>query len=375
MKLRGGKNIDPIELWSNYCDIKPGPGTFLALTYCPSPDHLNSRSPAFQINQVKPLVCCFSSCGISGTYEHAICIVEGIYDKLKITDEDIALSKVKWQAGESSNTRTARSKVRRAHVLARKIIFTKTSVGYRPGASPKIADAKNTYDRIKLKASVKKEIAEEVLADSRYLPKPALEYLKERGIDEASRSRWQIGFDEESNRLVIPARDSRDRIRFLIKRAIEPGQRPPYLLPEDSHKKLLLFGTCNLDKTMLESQGIIVVEGAMDVIRLHQHGYRNTVGILGSSLSDQQRNEISKLRPKRIYLMFDKDAAGVIALETSAPKLIKQHQVKVVLYPKGKDLDPAKLTKKQLGYAINHAQSYISVRRKIAKVKRKELIA
>src|SRR5688500_16742210 len=79
-----GKSIAPIRLRSAYCAAVDDEGPFLPLTYCPNPDHDNSRSPAFQINVEQPTVHCFGGCGISGSYEHAICVIHDLYEKHKV---------------------------------------------------------------------------------------------------------------------------------------------------------------------------------------------------------------------------------------------------------------------------------------------------
>lgn len=366
-----GKNIDPIRLWSDYCEVKEDQGTFLPLTFCPNPNHLNSRSPAFQINQVKPWVHCFSNCGISGTFEHAICIIEGIYEKNNVSDEDLANAKSKPHFGEPDGIRRSRAKVQKSRREAKKIIFRRAVSNIHSGISIK------RHTRLRADNSSndsQHELNEDTLRQYSYLPKEALKYLEERGIDQSSRSRWQIGFDEEIERLTIPARDGKDRLKFVIKRAIKQNQRPPYLYPDDSAKTSLLFGACNLDRSMVGSVGLIVVEGSIDAIRLHQHGYRNTVAILGNSLSLKQREQIVRLSPKRVYLFMDKDDAGVRGLEKASAMLENKYPIKVPLYPKGKDLDPAKLTASQVKDAIGASVPVSRIKAKLRKKRKESLV-
>src|SRR6187455_2241424 len=106
-----GRSIDPIKLWEGYVDFPPklGEGAFSPLVLCPNPDHDNTRSPAFQVNLNQPTVHCFSRCGIEGSYEHAICVIHGLYDKHKV--------------GEAKDERNRRERKRSAYRDARKIIF------------------------------------------------------------------------------------------------------------------------------------------------------------------------------------------------------------------------------------------------------------
>lgn len=384
MRIKG-KDIDPIALWGQYCDIKPEPGPFLSLTFCPNPDHSNSRSPAFQININKPFVHCFSHCGVSGTYEHAICVIEGIYDKHGVTEEDIQNARKKWELGEADFIKKARSKVRTAHSAARKVIFQQSGSlsrinkgrpnenAYKGGVGNKIRSSGRPIKASKIIKPEIEVVTEDTLLNYTYLPKEALAYLDKRGINSASRQRWQIGFDEEAQRLTIPVRDRRGRLSFIIRRGIHSWQKPAYLYPPESPKSLLLFGACNLDESMVRSQGMILVEGSIDTIMQHQRGYQNTVGILGSNVSEAQIKLIIRERPKRIYDFFDKDAAGVRAMQSTAP-LKSKYPVFVVLYPKGDNLDPAKLSDQQVEVALRKAVPMARVDAKIKKAKRKEAL-
>lgn len=363
-----GKPIDPFKLWGRYCDIKEEDGPFLSLTFCPNPDHPNSRTPAFQINIFQPRVHCFAHCGISGSYEHAICVIEGIYEKLGVTPEDIANSKRSWQIGEALEIKKSRAKVRRAYVQARKIIFSNASTRGLLSKPAKISSRRTAQTTPRLDKNPPN--LEKELDSYSYLPKKARAYLDLRGIDYPARARWEIGYDEEAERLTIPVRDERNRLLFFIKRGINSWQKPSYLYPPDSPKSSILFGACALDKAMVSSKGLILVEGSIDCIRMHQHGYCNTVAILGNNLSEKQKRLIVKLRPKSVYLFFDADAGGVRAIE-SAQSLSAKYPVKVVKYPKGtKNYDPAKLESSQIDAQLRKAVPLLRVMRDIKRVRK-----
>lgn len=377
-----GKIIDPLKLWEEYCELKDEQGPFLSLTYCPNPDHPNAHTPAFQINIERPTVHCFSNCGVSGSYEHAICVIEGIYDKIGVTDEDIIRNKRKWELNEPPEVRASRVKVRRAYRLARKIIFEKSgSRGHithnRGLANPSSKTRKATPRKTVKKSVVKKYIdPEKQLATYSYLPKEARAYLASRGIESASVARWQIGYDEDAQRLTIPVRDARGRLLFVIKRGIHKWQKPAYLYPPESEKSRVLFGACNLDRSLLDSMGLVLVEGSIDTIIQHQHGFRSTVGTLGNKLSDYQFELIARLMHgvelKRITLFFDPDAGGVTAIENARP-LSQKYQVKVALYPKNANrdnLDPAKLTREQTEKALRKAISLLSLNKKLRRARK-----
>lgn len=369
-----GRTIDWFSLWSQYVDglNAEEQGNFHSLVMCPNPDHPNSRSAAFQLNISSPYVHCFSGCGISGHYEHALCIVTGIYDDLKVTAEDIEKAKQPQQLGEPLQVRDSRRKVRKARRIASKIIFKHSRIGAVGTALDK--KAVRRY-KARTEAKVEPKDLEGELINYTYFPKEAIKYLESRGIDASTRSQWQLGFDEEAKRITIPVRDERNRVAFIIRRGIHSWQKPKYLYPDESERNALLFGACVLDKAVVASQGLILVEGSLDAIRLYQHGYRNVVALLGSSLSKQQREAIARLRPSKIYLFFDKDSPGIKALQKVGKQLELKYQVRVPLYPKGQDLDPAKLSSEQVGRAIKKSITFLAMKKKVAKKKKEGFVA
>ena len=366
-----GRQIDPLRLWADYCEIEESQGPFLPLCFCPNPNHLNSRTPAFQINIYRPTVHCFSRCGISGDYAHAVCIIEGIYNKYDISEDDLRVARERPNLQDNKGVLVARAKVRKAHREAKKIIFRKASSWEVAGSHNNNLALRSKNRRGDNELSPSNELIEATLANYSYLPKEALEYLRKRGINHSSVARWQLGYDEEARRLTIPVRDKRNRLQFIIRRGIYRYQRPPYLYPDDSSKSSLLFGGCALRSDLLSSEGLIVVEGPFDCIRLSQHGFANVVAILGNSLSEKQKHQIVRLNPKCIYLFLDHDEAGVRGIERASNMLKKKYPIKVPLYPrlKKENLDPASLTADQVKNAIRKAVPLLRVEAKLRKVR------
>jgi DNA primase len=307
MRYRG-REIDPLELWSRYVEFPPGmdeQGPFLPKVVCPNPEHDTLKSH-FQVNISQPTVHCFARCGISGSYEHAISIIEGCDER-----------------------------------EARRIILRES---VRPGLRAVVGA---------VSAPTVAAPAVRDLAYDRFLPQAGLEYLSGRGITEKSVSTWELGWDSEELRIVIPALDENRHIRFLIKRATKPRDEPKYLYTEGVPKSSLLFGACNLDMGMVSSLGLILTEGSLDVIRLHQLGLRNAVAILGTGISKAQRNIVARMRPSRIYFMFDKDLAGITNIEIAA-RMLRKYPCFVCRYPKGVS-DPGEISHEAAERSIKRA--------------------
>src|SRR5215467_10750556 len=335
-----GRDIDPISFWTEYVEFpqhtKEDGSEFSPLVYCPNPAHDNFRSPAFQVNLRNPLVHCFSRCGIEGTYEHAVSVIEGLYDKYEVE-----------KAGKNRRERMIR--LSKAHREARRIILrgSKPSRGARHIARP-----------------VKKStaIAQLDLDYEHYLPQVALEYLEQRCISGNEIGMWEIGWDPDEKRIVFPARDLDGNLRFLIKRAVDPRAQPKYLYSGGSEKTSVLYGADMIG----EFKHIVLTEGVLDAIKLHTF-MQPAVAILGTGISDQQVRVIPKLRPKKIYLMFDKDPAGVRNIEIATQKL-RSYPLHVCRYPVGKS-DPAELSYEEVERSIKTAVPILIWRQKLRKIR------
>lgn len=305
-----GRNIDPIAIWSEYVQFPANfsvdeDSEFSPLVKCPNPDH-HTEKRHFQINLKKPLTHCFTSCGISGTYEHAIAMIEGI------------------------KPREARKKI-----LKHSRVGPVTKKRKRVGAVAIVSPDALLYDT--------------------FIPNFGTDYLAKRGITGASIAKWELGWNADERRIVIPVKDARSRTRMLIRRAVREKDHPKYLYTEGVERNSLLYGACQIDLGMVRSTGIILVEGSIDCIMQHQDGFVNTVAILGSKLSESQAKQILNMRPKRVFTMFDPDAAGVgatISVISRLPKL----PISVVRFP-SRNVDPAELTRDQRERALRRAVS------------------
>ncbi len=119
------------------------------------------------------------------------------------------------------------------------------------------------------------------------------------------------------NRIMFPIRSKKgDVIGFTAR--IMPGddKGPKYMnTPETPifHKKDNLFGQYESKQEIRKLDSAIVCEGSMDVISSHQHGFKNIVAPLGTSLTIEQLKLLSTLT-KNIIFFFDNDDAGKMAL-------------------------------------------------------------
>jgi len=332
-----GREIDPIALWENYVEFPPNlkvDGEFLPKVRCPNPEH-DTLKRHFQINVEKGLVHCFAGCGISGSFTRAISIIEGCTER-----------------------------------EARKIVLRRGRT-HSKGASRNSRD-RNNHSRNGLGSDGGREEISS-LEYSSYIPKRGIDFLNSRGITEESIATFGLGWDNEGLRVVIPAADIGGQIRFLIKRATREKDRPKYLYTEGFPKTSLLYGACDLDPRMIQSEGIVIVEGSIDRLVLWQHGIKTAVATLGTGISEIQARIVERFRPRTIYLMFDRDSSGVHGIEIARRRLPKGN-LRVCRYPKER-FDPAELQREEAYRMLERAVPISKIfnpnamRRKVGKVK------
>lgn len=149
-------------------------------------------------------------------------------------------------------------------------------------------------------------------------------------------------YDRFRKRVMFPIIDIRGRVIAFSGRAMpgEDKQGGKYVNTSDTpvyKKSENLFGM-NFAKNHC-AESIILVEGNMDVISLHQAGFQNTVAALGTSFTEQQAKILSRYT-KEIILTLDADAAGVKAVKRAGDILKNTGlKVRVVSVPDGKDPD------------------------------------
>lgn len=180
---------------------------------------------------------------------------------------------------------------------------------------------------------------------------PGLDYLRRRGLSDHTIRRFGLGYavdnyhnlhyymksigysdfeladgsllatnnnnmyDKFRNRVMFPIFDTRGNVAAFGGRTLSEDKNiPKYLNSAETqifHKSDMLFA---LDKSKnSKADYFILCEGYMDVIALHQAGFDSAVASLGTSLTAQQANLISRLGKKEVILSYDSDNAGQLA--------------------------------------------------------------
>ena len=145
-------------------------------------------------------------------------------------------------------------------------------------------------------------------------------------------------------RVTFPIRDRRGRLVSFGGRTLGDA-KPKYINGAETvvfSKKRTLYAM-DLARTALRGNAeLVVVEGYMDVIALHQAGFGGAVAPLGTALAEEQLEELWRMAPTPI-LCFDGDAAGARAAarvaELCLPLLTPERTLKLATLPTGEDPD------------------------------------
>lgn len=177
-----------------------------------------------------------------------------------------------------------------------------------------------------------------------------IKHLKSKGYRESDmiaanvvgKSQRGSLYDRFRKRVMFPIINIRGNIIAFSGRAMpgEDKQGGKYVNTADTpvyKKSANLFGM-NFAKNAC-AERVILVEGNMDVISLHQAGFKNTVAPLGTAFTTEQANLLARYT-KEIVLMLDADAAGQKAIKRATELLQNTGlSVRVVVIPDGKDPD------------------------------------
>jgi len=151
-------------------------------------------------------------------------------------------------------------------------------------------------------------------------------------------------YDRFRDRVMFPIRDTRGRAIAFGGRVLDQGE-PKYLnSPETElfHKGRELYGLFECRQATRSLQRLMVVEGYMDVVSLHQAGITYAVATLGTSTTPEHLSRIFRLVGEVVFC-FDGDRAGRAAawraLENAVGELKQGRQVRFLFLPEGHDPD------------------------------------
>lgn len=131
-------------------------------------------------------------------------------------------------------------------------------------------------------------------------------YWTERGFDNKTVKKWELGYDPYTQRATIPIRSWDGRLIGVQGRTVLPDETAKYVFIRDLPKKRHLYGL-----HLIDSDWVVVTESALATLRLDMFGIPS-VSTLGSSVSEEQAGHLNSF--KKVYMLFDNDDAGWIGM-------------------------------------------------------------
>ncbi len=282
----------------------------------------NERSPSFSVVEEKGFFHCFG-CGAHGDVIGFTMRTEGLPfpEAVERLAQDAGLPLPERDAQAEEHARQAKSLHDANEAAAewfaaqlytpegrtgldyfkRRALSDETVARFRLGYSP------NARDALK-RALIVKGFEESLLVEAGLLIQPE----GERGT-----------YDRFRGRVMFPIGDKRGRIIAFGGRVLG-DEKPKYLNSPETplfQKGRVLYAYRDARAAAHKGADVLVAEGYMDVIALHQAGFEGAVAPLGTALTETQIEEIWKLRPEPI-LCFDGDEAGRRAAARAAERVL-----------------------------------------------------
>lgn len=190
-------------------------------------------------------------------------------------------------------------------------------------------------------------------------------YWQKRGFTPEIAKRFDLGFCSAQygnlkHRLTIPVTDEFNRLVAVQGRTINDNEEPKYTYADSSQgesSKLTLYNYTYARHYGKERGWVGVVEGAPNVWRAEQYGYKNFCGTMSTSVTDRQLEMLIALK-LNIIIFFDYDDPTTMAGQIGALKLAKrlyQRGVNVWIVNIGFVADPADLTSQQFMMSLKNA--------------------
>jgi DNA primase len=279
--------------------------------FCPF--HPNTRTPAFVVFPDSGTWRCFGQCNEGGDIFRFVMKKEG-------WDFSQALQHLAQRAGVQLEPLTPEKKEEDDH-NARLRTLLEEAVNFYRHQLLNTAAGKNALAYLHKRGL--KDSALEAFGVG-YAPEAwdaALNYFVSRNY--SSEDLLQVGlvterqqgggvYDRFRNRILFPIRDAVGRMAGFGARILNPDDMPKFInSPQTAlfDKGRLLYGLDAARKAIRASDQVVIVEGYLDVMALHQEGFANAVSPMGTALTEDQLRQIKRFT-RRIVLALDADAAG-----------------------------------------------------------------
>lgn len=336
------ENVDIVSVISQYVQLKQTGKNHKGL--CP---FHSEKTPSFIVSEDKQLYHCFG-CGAAGNAIQFIMKIENL-DFLDAVDSladqfNIPIDQYKYS---KSGTTSTTSRDEKTHLLD----MMRSSAMYYYKNLGKDTEALDYLTNRGLDAGVIKRFGLGYAQDEwdgliKHFKMNDQKTLEQVGL--IIKRKDQSGFyDRFRNRVIFPIIDVRGKVIGFGGRVMDDSL-PKYLNSPETvlfNKSKTLYGL-NLAKNHIEAcdDTIIVTEGYMDVIALHNAGVPNAVATLGTALTKEHGKLLDRYA-KTVVICYDSDEAGIKAT-TRSIEVLKGIKAKVKVLELGEGLDPDEYIKK-----------------------------
>jgi len=246
-------------------------------------------------------------------------------------DDSRALYELMARVAEFFRAQLARSERARAYAAQRGLsaeIIERFAIGYAPDSWNELLRRLGADER------AQRELAAAGLIIER----------EREAAEPAGREGGTRYYDRFRDRLMFPIRDTRGRVIGFGGRVMGPGE-PKYLnSPETAlfHKGRELYGFYETRLARKSLTRLLIVEGYMDTVRLHQHGIAYAVATLGTATTVEHVRRAFRFVSELVFC-FDGDRAGRAAawraLQNVLPEVRAGREVRFLFLPDGEDPD------------------------------------
>ena len=296
---------DIIDIVSQYVVLKRSGRNYMGL--CP---FHKEKSPSFCVSPDKQIFHCFG-CGVGGNVIHFIGKIENLnfIESLELLANRAGIELPKSGNAEDDRISRLKSRVYELNKCAAEFYHQNL---YKPTAKPAQEYVKKRrLDNRTLKAF---KIVYSGRFNELYTELHSKGFTEEEILASCLVNKNQDGkfIDRFRNRLMFPIFDARDRVIAFGGRVLDDS-KPKYInSPEDivysKGRHLFAYNLAKKDNP----KTIIIVEGYMDAVSLHQRGISNAVASLGTALTEAQ-GRLLRRSCEKVVIGYDADGAGQAA--------------------------------------------------------------
>lgn len=306
---------DIVSVISEYVKLQRKGSSYFGL--CP---FHNEKSPSFSVSPDKQMYYCFG-CGAGG---NVFTFIQE-YENYSFPE---AMKFLAERAGITLPEKEYSQEERRAQDLRTRILNVNKMAAKYYYYQLRTENGRQAMEYLKNRCLSDETIRSFGLGYSNKYSNDLYLYLKKQGVsDELLRESGLMNVDERNgmydkfwNRVIFPIMDVNNRVIGFGGRVMGDG-KPKYLnSPETAvfDKSRNLYGL-NVARTA-RKKSMLVCEGYMDVISMHQAGFKNSVASLGTALTTQHASLLKRYTDE-VILTYDSDGAGIKAALRAIPML------------------------------------------------------